>query len=401
MKKANATLPAAFAKLFKGEPNGPFQNLCRDLKLMDAVFRVAAMPYAQATIEAEPLSEEEKLKVPMPFDGATAGSEVMVGGPKAIQKFAHVMLQCMVNGNAKNQAYFGKRQLLNTDGDEQTEDGKPHLWMDSILFQLDDPLGGAVTLSALLSSSADLMQKYATPQLVLRFANMVERLGPQPRLIQFFSAISSVNGNPVKANQEMILRLIWMKEETRRKVMLQLRSFPDGSEKAGPSVKAYPPMKDFKGKSIDGQYSAAEITKFPPKFIGRPLVDGGGGFPAVFVTWDCGDDWKGNAPLFWGPNKMGPHASSKRLDFYDGDGDGASSSSSAKGGTILVRIEDFSWVLEKERLCLPVTGRPWAEVKQEIDDDVDGAAARFKQQTQLASYFVSQLAVLSNMVGMD
>ena len=54
------------------------------------------------------------------------------------------------------------------------------------------------------------MATYATPELLERFVDMVRRLGPQPRLIQFFSAISSVEGKAVKANQEMILRMVWV-----------------------------------------------------------------------------------------------------------------------------------------------------------------------------------------------
>ena len=46
------------------------------------------------------------------------------------------------------------------------------------------------------------MSKYVTPELLERFVDMVSRLGPQPRLIQFFSAIASVHGEAVKANQE-------------------------------------------------------------------------------------------------------------------------------------------------------------------------------------------------------
>jgi len=47
--------------------------------------------------------------------------------------------------------------------------------------------------------------RYATPKLVLRFADMVKKLGPQERLVNFFEAICTVQGRAVKANQEMVL----------------------------------------------------------------------------------------------------------------------------------------------------------------------------------------------------
>jgi hypothetical protein len=49
--------------------------------------------------------------------------------------------------------------------------------MDSILDQLDDPLGSAVTLSKLMSANADLMERYANAALTLRFLNMIKQLG--------------------------------------------------------------------------------------------------------------------------------------------------------------------------------------------------------------------------------
>ena len=47
------------------------------------------------------------------------------------------------------------------------------LWMDSLLGQLEAPLGPAVTLSKLLGANESLLKRYATPRLVLRFADMV------------------------------------------------------------------------------------------------------------------------------------------------------------------------------------------------------------------------------------
>jgi hypothetical protein len=49
--------------------------------------------------------------------------------------------------------------------------------MDSILMQLDDPLGSAVTLSKLISANDDLMERYANAALTKRFLNMIKRLG--------------------------------------------------------------------------------------------------------------------------------------------------------------------------------------------------------------------------------
>ena len=39
-------------------------------------------------------------------------------------------------------------------------------WMDTLTSQLEEPLGAAVTLAALLSASEELMKDYATPHFV-------------------------------------------------------------------------------------------------------------------------------------------------------------------------------------------------------------------------------------------
>jgi hypothetical protein len=51
----------------------------------------------------------------------------------------------------------------------------------------------------------------------------------------------------------------------------------------------------------------------------------------------------------------------------------------------LVRLEDLCWVLNGPALCEAVTGKHW--------DADDAATTAFKNQEQLASYFVGQLTL--------
>ena len=57
-----------------------------------------------------------------------------------------------------------------------------------------------------------------------RFLEMIGKLGPQPRLVNFFEAICSVGGVAVKANQEMILRLTWMDSNAREHYFLETKA---------------------------------------------------------------------------------------------------------------------------------------------------------------------------------
>ena len=53
---------------------------------------------------------------------------------------------------------------------------------------------------------------------------MVQYMGPQPRLMNFFSKVCSVNGKPIKANQEMVLRSVWMDKEIQETILLSIVS---------------------------------------------------------------------------------------------------------------------------------------------------------------------------------
>ena len=44
--------------------------------------------------------------------------------------------------------------------------------------------------------------------------------------VNFFEAICTVNDKPIKKNQEMILRMLWWKEEDRKRVFLEIDAVP-------------------------------------------------------------------------------------------------------------------------------------------------------------------------------
>jgi len=273
--------------------------------------------------------------------------------------------------------------------------------MDTVLAQLEDPLGAAVTLSKLLSSNEVLMHRYANAELVLRFVAMIRQLGPQPRLVNFFEAMCTVEGRPVKANQEMILRLTWMNEGNRAASFLTTRGF-DAAKAAAmtPPPAALPSVREPSGTMTDGRVTAAAAAGFPPDYIGKAKAEAavaaaaakgsaGGFFPAMFVQWSGADGWGPGMDdaLFHSPTALG-------LPLYDTGGGGA-----AGGGRPedrWVRLEDLAWVLDAPRLCEAITGRPWADVDAELAKD-PAAAKKFTAKTQLADYYCGQLALHAKM----
>lgn len=68
----------------------------------------------------------------------------------------------------------------------------------------------------------DLLRKFVSPELIGDFTRMIRELGPQERLINFLESISDVEGRPIKSNQEMILRLVWMNDDARQNTTLNV-----------------------------------------------------------------------------------------------------------------------------------------------------------------------------------
>lgn len=241
----------------------------------------------------------------------------------------------MCAGNNASQDYFGRRSSFVlarpsvADGAADGADGggEPpgatrvfkQLWMDTVLEQLEAPLGPAVTLSKLLSANEELLAKYATPKLVLRFSDMVQLLGPQRRLVDFFAAICIVQGRAVKPNQEMVLRLTWMKPEVRKATYLQLRPLVRPSSAAAAGTNKYGPVALPSGASTDGTIDLAAAR--PPHFLGHAAYTRVGGFSPVGVTWSGAAAWGRGQPtaLFWDLQGLGLEATAMKVDGGMGD----------------------------------------------------------------------------------
>jgi hypothetical protein len=77
----------------------------------------------------------------------------------------------------------------------------------------------------------DLLRKFVSPELIGDFTRMIRELGPQERLINFLESISDVEGRPIKSNQEMILRLVWMNDDARQNTTLNVFERREGKYK--------------------------------------------------------------------------------------------------------------------------------------------------------------------------
>jgi hypothetical protein len=266
---------------------------------------------------------------------------------------------------------------------------------------------------------------------VLRFADMVKLLGPQRRLIDFFSAICLVQGKAVKANQEMVLRLTWMRPEVRRTIYLELRPLAAGPRGNDPTLPGPPAAagllatsaknnrarvagssekkkKGFFESSSKEESSGGEDpgygpvslpsgagttdgrldpkAKTPGNFIGRDLYKAPGNmFPvSVGVTWTGMAGWgRGKLDnLFWDADSLGI--------------DNAATQPRPDGGEEeveqVVRLEELCWVLDPAHLCEAITGEAWESLDARMEaDPTSKDKLTFGRKVAFATYFVGQL----------
>jgi hypothetical protein len=299
----------------------------------------------------------------------------------SIIKSAHRIISTL--GNPENQAYFGYRT---------THQGVELL--AEMIGQLEDPLGPAVTLSQLLSSNLSAMKKYAKLDLVRKFLEMIRFFGPQTvlwpfrtfvrlkltpfasiqRFVNFFEAFCTFEGKALKANQEMILRETLMNDEKRLRTFLKTAAFDRKKHSSRPILPEFGRVFDASGHNIAGNMDSSVLGKPPLTFIGKDLFENEGSFPSIFVQWTGADKWAENMDeLFWSPASMG-------LTLYtiqDED---------------WVLLQEFSWVLDRPRLCKVFTGKNWSQLEAESKKDPI-LAARLHRQNQLAEYYVGQLTL--------
>jgi hypothetical protein len=123
--KAAAIDPVDLAELLGGESDRDVQRICRDCKLLDAVFDMGA-EYARCASNL----------------GRGGLDEASLAGPRAVQKIVFIALQTLCMGNDATEAYLGRRAPMGFG----KRPGRQKPWMDTLLSQLDEPLGAAVRL---------------------------------------------------------------------------------------------------------------------------------------------------------------------------------------------------------------------------------------------------------------
>ena len=200
----------------------------------------------------------------------------------------------------------------------------------------------------------------------------------------------------------MVLRQIWMDEEARRKILIDVFTVEGAyfADDDGSPIHNVP-----NGIPEDLKCLAAEETN-----MGREM-------PAVYVSWSGIPDWKSDCDaLFWDADVLELNAATA---FKVEQRSGVRPARTKPGAVLL---ESLMWILDPEALCEKVTGRRWGEMnpyatetestriwedaglggkgsrKSVSDVEKKATIERFKRQEQLADWFVAQLYLIRKLV---
>ena len=238
--------PNTFVEMFSGVPNPSHQKLLRDCKILDFVFDLSLAPY----VHAFPKS---------PWDAPKRMQPIV-----AVQRLCQIALQRIIREQPESEFYFSRRLAVKRTHPEGVEtavlagaEKLGHLashataheiraqnvlhkfgsgktggqwrlgrWTDILLDQLEHPHGAAVTLAELVTYNEELMRGFVSPRLIQKFIDQIQTKGPEPRLLRFFTNICTVKNQPITANQELVLRMLWMHKLNHQRSLLDIVTIP-------------------------------------------------------------------------------------------------------------------------------------------------------------------------------
>ena len=87
--------------------------------------------------------------------------------------------------------------------------------------QVAEPVGASEMLNTLLSNNVKLLEENVNDVIIKKFIKLIERTGPEKRLLEFFQAICSCRGIKIVSNQENCVRLLYRNVDNRRSLLME------------------------------------------------------------------------------------------------------------------------------------------------------------------------------------
>ena len=233
---ADSTFDPLDAKKFTNASSPLFQNIAREVKLLDALFAVATAPSYVPGLT-------------LCFDEATQRFEDSA--------FAQI-------SNTTKMAWHALQQCFKSNHTSENYFASQPGWINpGIIQQIADPVGAAIAFEKLISENAKLLEDCVDESIINAFMSLIMERGPQARLMNFFSSICTCQGRAIISNQETCLSQLWLNDVNNKKILFQV----------------YQSEKDTGAQlPLD-----AEQKDVPATFLGKSDMQAG--FKEVRVSW--------------------------------------------------------------------------------------------------------------------
>jgi len=181
LSKEDAKAPEA-----KEDSSVMFQTIASDVKLVDAVFQLFSSPTRVQTGDQKGLSMvwDDKYRCFKNEQFDKIGDIIILGWK---------CLRTMFQKNRRAENYFARHNEWVNPG---------------IIRQIPYKVGAARAFETLISDNVALLEQEVDKSIILAFINLIKSHGPEDRLMNFFAAICTCQGAPIKSNQEACLNLL-------------------------------------------------------------------------------------------------------------------------------------------------------------------------------------------------
>jgi len=325
-------------------PSDEFQQtMARHLKLMNTVFSM---------IQA-PLEKGIRLEHTVPLDKRFRPVH-------NIHILLFRVLTQLFLGNADCELYFCKQKItINASP-------APVSFLQVLMQQVIYPWGAGDCLTNLLSENQQLLDEYVNDELLGKFNQLIATQGINEEFLEFFAAICCSKNKPVVSNQELLLKAVVYNESANKKFLIQHH------------------VKPFKLKKVQ-----TPSIEFPDRWDQLQAA-----FKQLYVYWHGTDDFTEDdrEHIYYSPKSKALAIPYESTNFISRQYMFSASKITNTKTELLVRIEDFAWAYEKERLSKPtVTEKDSLQIVECAAEDCED------KQADLVEYFIAQIEMFSEM----
>lgn len=300
------------------------QNFCRQQRMMEALLTMAVAPIQMKCIDADISNGNVGTRFP---------NEPLTF--KSIHMLVWNVLKHLYKANFTSEMYFvesivddslviSELQVLIAaeNGGKQSCEAKRSFAIERIINQIPFRLGASNALTVLISDNRLLLERFVNADLLVYFRDLISEWGPVPNFMGVFRAICSCQNQAIGKNQDLCIDIIrsstqqnsflltvedigvkWPLGDGNNPMNIQglSRGVHREDEKRHTTM-----ILNFNPMTGGDKNSAVEVddVSLDEPYLGSDCEEFG--FPKVFVSWVCSDNWVSQSDtFFFSPEKIG------------------------------------------------------------------------------------------------